>query len=620
MSRLERFSYYSGFGLASQVSFYNLTKETKLLIPGLFVLIAYNWGRCDDGYQDVGCGNQEEYYNCADIAILPSKRRRKSTPKPEPSTTTTTTAAPTDQWEQVVNENIAKDDKQTIPIQKDVKTMIKDVNDVKSIDSIYRPSTNLIDPFGIGDQVHTGISGIPIYIVPTDSSPFLPSVTLMPTIVPGFNDKVDHVLAKPQTTMPPISVEPIPIPMPTEPSLSGTSKASNQNKIYDLTSEKVMNGVKQDLVQPPGNEISKKVNLIEGSTKQATGVGASKITGSGNAPASASAASTNKAHQPNINAQNTSLTDLLFEETSTLDPPTMQKNSNMLSQMFYGAVASGVDPELENLLPFSLFPFNLLGDPQQQPIFGDTADQFIRTMYALNQQRKLNLTNEQSAMLESKMSTMDAPLLPTVGTDINKQVVATKPETISKVEGQTSQVKTEGQVRTTGQSVTANNNRNVERSTRQGTKSTGQIVDPLSTATKTTTGMLETTATPWSEMLINMNSMLVSLSDHIDTIVQGQNTVAKGQNTRIQGLSTVSKGQNTIQDQNIDTDVQNTIDQDRININEVNQTKKVDTVTGNIPQTTSNMTRLASRLTDKQPGNILTHMLYTTNSNLAISA
>ncbi|XP_061194932.1 serine-rich adhesin for platelets-like [Saccostrea echinata] len=32
---------------------------------------AMNWGKCPDGSSRTGCGPQEEYYNCADIAILP---------------------------------------------------------------------------------------------------------------------------------------------------------------------------------------------------------------------------------------------------------------------------------------------------------------------------------------------------------------------------------------------------------------------------------------------------------------------------------------------------------------------------------------------------------------------
>ncbi|XP_069102856.1 serine-rich adhesin for platelets-like, partial [Argopecten irradians] len=33
---------------------------------------SHYWGMCDDGYGGIGCGDQEEYYNCADIAILTS--------------------------------------------------------------------------------------------------------------------------------------------------------------------------------------------------------------------------------------------------------------------------------------------------------------------------------------------------------------------------------------------------------------------------------------------------------------------------------------------------------------------------------------------------------------------
>nr|XP_022312788.1 uncharacterized protein LOC111117853 [Crassostrea virginica] len=37
-----------------------------------------NWGICPDGYGGLGCGKQEEYYNCADIAILPTSGNRTS--------------------------------------------------------------------------------------------------------------------------------------------------------------------------------------------------------------------------------------------------------------------------------------------------------------------------------------------------------------------------------------------------------------------------------------------------------------------------------------------------------------------------------------------------------------
>jgi tetrahydromethanopterin S-methyltransferase subunit F len=64
----------------------------------------------------VGCGNQEEYYNCADIAILPRRRRRpKKMPKPPTKKSTNITA----------KEKPKVDKIQTIAPSKDVKTMSK---------------------------------------------------------------------------------------------------------------------------------------------------------------------------------------------------------------------------------------------------------------------------------------------------------------------------------------------------------------------------------------------------------------------------------------------------------------------------------------------------------------
>ncbi|XP_033725809.1 mucin-3A-like [Pecten maximus] len=40
---------------------------------------SHYWGMCDDGYGGIGCGDQEEYYNCADIAILASNETRNIT-------------------------------------------------------------------------------------------------------------------------------------------------------------------------------------------------------------------------------------------------------------------------------------------------------------------------------------------------------------------------------------------------------------------------------------------------------------------------------------------------------------------------------------------------------------
>ncbi|XP_062588557.1 uncharacterized protein LOC134250222 [Saccostrea cucullata] len=41
-----------------------------------------NWGTCEDGYGGLGCGKQEEYYNCADVAILPPSANRTRSARP----------------------------------------------------------------------------------------------------------------------------------------------------------------------------------------------------------------------------------------------------------------------------------------------------------------------------------------------------------------------------------------------------------------------------------------------------------------------------------------------------------------------------------------------------------
>lgn len=39
----------------------------------LFKLIGNSWGMCDDGTENIGCGNQEIFRSCADIRILPAE-------------------------------------------------------------------------------------------------------------------------------------------------------------------------------------------------------------------------------------------------------------------------------------------------------------------------------------------------------------------------------------------------------------------------------------------------------------------------------------------------------------------------------------------------------------------
>lgn len=33
------------------------------------LLLGNNWGKCGDGSQQVGCGPQETYRNCADVSV-----------------------------------------------------------------------------------------------------------------------------------------------------------------------------------------------------------------------------------------------------------------------------------------------------------------------------------------------------------------------------------------------------------------------------------------------------------------------------------------------------------------------------------------------------------------------
>lgn len=46
------------------------------------IFVGNNWGVCPDGYGGLGCGKQEEYYNCADISILPPYGNRPKLARP----------------------------------------------------------------------------------------------------------------------------------------------------------------------------------------------------------------------------------------------------------------------------------------------------------------------------------------------------------------------------------------------------------------------------------------------------------------------------------------------------------------------------------------------------------
>jgi hypothetical protein len=66
---------------------------------------------------------------------------------------------------------------------------------------------------------------------------------------------------------------------------------------------------------------------------------------------------------------------LVATDETTLDPLTVNRNVNMLSDMFYGAMLAGGETELDGLFPMSLFPTVT----QAQP-FGDLANQFMQSV------------------------------------------------------------------------------------------------------------------------------------------------------------------------------------------------------------------------------------------------
>ena len=53
-----------------------------------------NWGICEDGRGELGCGPQEEFYGCADIEILKASTGNPPVSVTSTSTTTTTTVSP----------------------------------------------------------------------------------------------------------------------------------------------------------------------------------------------------------------------------------------------------------------------------------------------------------------------------------------------------------------------------------------------------------------------------------------------------------------------------------------------------------------------------------------------
>ncbi|XP_052083767.1 uncharacterized protein LOC127721133 [Mytilus californianus] len=351
---------------------------------------AYNWGRCDDGYQDVGCGNQEEYYNCADIAILPSKRGKPSkTPKP-----VKTIDEPTEHWNTIINKDIVRDKIKTTQPSKDVKTitMSKDVNDIKTIDNILDQS-NIVPSNNTEDVA----SGIPVYLHKPEVSTILPpiDVTMIPTMVPTLQDTIHTDLGKPEPALPPIFVgnlNDITKGVISEPLLPEI-----KSNIFDITSPNGISGVNQDLVQSPGNNIFNRAQWIAGTlSPPASGLELLNASGGGKATLLHSA-NTNQSmftmhNKTVLNATENALGIPVTMEDTTLDPLSINRNMNMLRDMFYGAMAAGGDVDLDTLLPLQFFPFDVFARNTQS--FGDLTDQFLQSVYALNRQKQANASNE----------------------------------------------------------------------------------------------------------------------------------------------------------------------------------------------------------------------------------
>lgn len=563
------------------------------MITFIFIISAYNWGRCDDGYQDVGCGNQEEYYNCADIAILPRRRRRpkKITKRPTKKPTKITTKE---------KSKVVKI--QTIAPSKDVKIMSKDINDIKSIDKMFSQQTNQLDPTSSGHAINpSAVSGIPVYMFKQDTSTTLPpiDITLVPTKLPVIKQPPKIDLKPPNIVIGnqieesnSILLEPVPVQnMPTivrndmkmPPSVTNVK----DNTIFDLASANVMNGMRQDLVQSPGNNIFNKAAWITGTTATpVSGVGAS---GEGNASATLSAnAITNASltqmlNNTEFNSSAEQIGVLLATDETTLDPLTINRNVNMLSDMFYGAMLAGGEAELDGLFPMSLFPTVT----QAQP-FGDLANQFMQSVIAMNAQRKGNNTLQQGTFSNPTksgtfVSNAQTPSTATVDrTDADKfQSSSTLPTNIvttnsfsiksntasqltsankiSDSSNSTSSSGTDimGTTRSMGNTVGKASTSQItktspdftkqttlgklvhpsnilstgdsksstlyETSTIQSTAKTQQVMNPISGTRGETTIARPTTVNPWQEVLVQMNSLLNNLNSQLDTFVHGSN-------------------------------------------------------------------------------------------------
>jgi hypothetical protein len=350
-----------------------------------------------------------------------------------------------------------------------------------------------------------------------------------------------------------------------------------------------MNGMRQDLVQSPGNNIFNKAEWITGTTATLpSGVGAF---GEGNASASLSANAITNASLTQIlsntafNSTAEQIGVLVATDETTLDPLTVNRNVNMLSDMFYGAMLAGGETELDGLFPMSLFPTVT----QAQP-FGDLANQFMQSVIAMNAQRKANSTLQQgtfsnptkSGILVSNAQTRSTATVD--GTDSGKfQSSSTLPTNVvtpnsfsiksntasqltsankisvssdttsssgtgvmatTRAAGNTvgkmstlqitnsapyftkqttlSKIVHPSNIMSTGDSKSSSL---YETSTIQSTAITQQVMNPISGTRDEATITPPTTVNPWQEVLVQMNSLLNNLNNQLDTFVHGSNTV-----------------------------------------------------------------------------------------------
>lgn len=493
---------------------------------------------------------------------------------------------------------------QTIAPSKVVKTMSKDIHDIKSIDKIFSQQTNQVDPTGSGHAINpAAVSGIPVYMFKQETSTTLPpiDITLVPTKFPVIKQPPKIDVKPPKIFLGnkieesnSILLEPVPVQnMPTivrnDMKMPPSATDVKDNTIFDLASAKVMNGMRQDLVQSPGNNIFNKAEWITGTTAiPASGVGAS---GEGNASASLSANAITNASLTQVlnntafNSSAEQIGVLVATEETTLDHMTINRNVNMLSDMFYGAMLAGGETELDGLFPMSFFPTVT----QAQP-FGDLANQFMHSVIAMNAQRKANNTLQQGTFsnfsksdtsvsnaqtrstatvdrtdagkFQSSSSTLPPNDVTTSSFSIKSNTASqlTSASKISDFSDSTSSSgthimeTTRAAGNTVGKMTTSQITKTVpyftkqttmgkivhpsnisstdngkssslyETSTIQSTPITQQVMNPISRTRDDTTITPPTTVNPWQEVLVQMNSLLNNLNSQLDTFVHGSNT------------------------------------------------------------------------------------------------